>query len=370
MNNLYEALEICLQDVEHGVDIETVLFRYPDIAEELRPILETSMNARSMAVPAPSAEIVRRNRAKVLQHASELRETNAKSSSRRIWFASLRRIAVSLAVVAVLFISGTGLVRAASTTLPGDNLYPVKRTWEDVLLIFTFDTQQRDALQIEHANERLYELQELFAKGRSAEVDFSGMVTSQNGNDWVVAGVTVMISPQTEVRDGPIVVGSAVRVRGWTQSNGIVLAERVRLLSPDSNLPDADKEGESENHGESNDQNEDNSGKGSGDETPEMEETELPEAESSNSGSGSDNSGSGSEENNNSSNNDNSGSSGNGEDDNSGANSSGDNSDGGSNSGSGGGGGDNSDSGGGGEDNSGSGGGGEDNSGSGGGSDG
>jgi hypothetical protein len=34
------------------------------------------------------------------------------------------------------FVSGTGLVRAA-TTLPGDNLYPVKRTWEDVLVLLT-----------------------------------------------------------------------------------------------------------------------------------------------------------------------------------------------------------------------------------------
>src|SRR5919106_1567424 len=142
MNNLYEALEICLQDVEQGADIETVLFRYPDLADELRPILQASVQARSMAVPVPSVEVVHRNRAKVLQHAAQLRETKAKSSSRRMWFAPLRRVAVSLAVIAALFMSGTGLVSAASGTLPGDNLYPVKRTWEDVLILFTFNLQQ------------------------------------------------------------------------------------------------------------------------------------------------------------------------------------------------------------------------------------
>ena len=335
MNDLYEVLEICLQDIEQGADIETVLFRYPDFADELRPILEGSLNARGMAIVAPSPEVVRRNRAKVLQYSAQLRETNVKSPSRRLWFASLRRVAVTLAVVATLFISGTGLVSAASTTLPGDNLYPVKRTWEDVLLLFTFNVQQREALEIEHENNRFHEVQEIFAQGRSAEVEFSGIVTVQKGNEWTINGIPVIVSGQTEVREGPIVVGSAVRVEGHTQPDGIVLAERVRLLPPDAKLPD-EVEVEQENHEGPNNQYEDNSGKGSEGEELQVEETKTPESESkdesSNSGSGSDNSGSGSDENGNdsagsnednsgSSNNDNGGSNDNGGDDNSGSNS-------------------------------------------------
>ena len=82
MNNLYETLEICLQDIEQGADIETVLFRYPDLADELRPILEASVNAKGMSVLAPSTEVVRRNRAKLLQHAAEMREAKVPSPSR------------------------------------------------------------------------------------------------------------------------------------------------------------------------------------------------------------------------------------------------------------------------------------------------
>ena len=55
MNNLYEALEICLKDLEKGADLESVLFRYPDLADELRPILEASAGAKGIAAPAPSA---------------------------------------------------------------------------------------------------------------------------------------------------------------------------------------------------------------------------------------------------------------------------------------------------------------------------
>ena len=85
MNNLYEVLEVCLKDIEQGADIDTVLFRYPDIADELRPILETSVNAKAMAVPTPSKDVVRRNRAKLLQRAAELREVKVKPRSHRIW---------------------------------------------------------------------------------------------------------------------------------------------------------------------------------------------------------------------------------------------------------------------------------------------
>ena len=304
MNNLYEVLEICLQDIEQGADIDTVLFRYPELADELRPILEASANAKNLAIPAPSVEVVRRNRARVLQHAAQLREAKVKPS-RRIWFASLRRVAVTLVVVAALFISGTNLVRAASTTLPGDQLYPVKRTWEDVLLLFTFNSQQREALEVEHENERHHELRELFAEGRSEDVDFSGVVTRQDGNEWVVAGVPVVVSSQTELRDAPIVVGNAVRVKGETRGDGIVLAERIRLLDSDAKLPDLDDDHDDEDkdHEDENEQKDDNSGKGSGDDEPKVEETDEPDSdseqkdESSNSGSGSSNSGSGSDNN-------------------------------------------------------------------------
>lgn len=347
MSNLYDVLEICLQEIEQGADIDTVLFRYPNFADELRPILEASLDARRMAVPEPSAEVVRRNRAKVLQQAAQMRESQAKPS-RRIWFASLRRVAVTLAVVAVLFLSGTNLVRAASATLPGDDLYPVKRTWEDVLLLFTFDVQQREALEIEHENERLHELRELFTEGRAVEVDFAGVVTIQNGNQWVVSGVPVLVSDLTELRDGPIDVGSAVRVKGQTQGDGIVLAERIRLLPPDAKLPSVDMDDDESEEADHGGGAEDNSGKGSGDQTPEAEETEGPRSESelnnesSDEGNGSDssNSGSGSEDNSGDNSNDDGSHSGSGSDDGSNDDSSDGSGSGGDNSGSGGGGGD------------------------------
>ena len=54
MNNIFEVLEICLHEIENGADMETVLARFPKLANELRPILETSVKARNMSAAEPS----------------------------------------------------------------------------------------------------------------------------------------------------------------------------------------------------------------------------------------------------------------------------------------------------------------------------
>ena len=249
MNNVYDALEICLQEIEKGADLETVLRLYPDLADELRPILETSVEARNMAAGDPAPDVLRRGRSRVLQQAAQMREAKAQTS-RRLWSVPLRRTLVSLAVIVALFVSSTNLVRAATTTLPGDNLYPVKRTWEDVLVLFTFNMQARQLLEVEHENERLEELYELFAEGRLAKVDFAGTVTRQNGDLWLVSKVPVVISAGTDLRDQPILPGDAVRVRGVTQADGTVLAERVERLSEGTPLPVVDEDDSLENESE------------------------------------------------------------------------------------------------------------------------
>ena len=283
MNKIHEILEICLKEIEAGADVDSVLFRYPEYAEELRPLLETSVKAKALAVPDPSRDVMRRNRARLLQHAAQLREANA-TPARRIWLVPLRRAMVTLSVIAALLVSTNGLVHAASTTLPGDSLYPVKRTWEDVRILLTFNVNVRATLEVEHENERLYELEEVFAKGRSVPVDFAGLVTRQNGDLWLVSGIPVALSSQTDLPDQSIVIGDAVRIVGTTQNDGAVLAETIELLPagmPLPNINDDDSfELETEHSGDSDSASDDNSGKGSEGESPTVEVTRTPHPES------------------------------------------------------------------------------------------
>ncbi len=230
--NLYEALEICLQALGQGADIEACLADFPGLADELRPLLEAAMQARALAAPDIPVDVMRRGRARLLQHAAQMRE--AANAPRRRTF-SLQRATVALMLVVFFTLSGTGLVKASSTSIPGDNLYLVKRTWEDVRLWLAPEVE-RETLEHEYENERLEEVNELFEHGRAADVAFAGVVTEQNGDRWVVAGIPVVVTAQTELSD-LVTVGMTVVVSGQTRSEGVVLAQQIALLPAGTALP-------------------------------------------------------------------------------------------------------------------------------------
>ncbi|GJQ52732.1 MAG: hypothetical protein HKUEN02_15790 [Anaerolineaceae bacterium] len=240
MDNLYDVLETCLREIENGAEIETVLLRYPEYADELYPLLETSFLAKEMSASGPSVDVMRRNRAKVLQRAAEMRETNNKSAVRFGWFASLRRLAFTLATLVFAFVSSASLAGAASTLLPGDDLYPAKRSWENLQEAFALNPELRNALKVKHQNERIGELRELFANGRSADVSFNGLVARQSETGWLVAGVRVVTTSQTSLPPQPVPVNSAVRVQGVTQPDGSVLASDIEFLPAGASLPDVE----------------------------------------------------------------------------------------------------------------------------------
>ena len=156
MTNLFDALEFCLQEMERGAEIESVLARFPEYAEELRPILKTAAKAQKMAVITPDADVARRSRARVMQHAAELRESHVSSRHPRNVIPLFQRLAISFGLAAIFLLSGSGLLSASASALPGEQLYPVKRGWENIRLFFIFDSEARALLEDEFENERLH----------------------------------------------------------------------------------------------------------------------------------------------------------------------------------------------------------------------
>ena len=252
MNKLYDALEICLQELEQGRDLNSVLARYPKLTKQLRPMLEASLRARIPDERTIPGDIHRRGRARLLQHAAGMRE--AKRARRRV-IPMFSRWAITFGVAGALFISSTGLVSASSGTLPGDQLYPVKRTWEDVRLLFVFNPQGRDVLTSEYEQERLNEIDELLMRGRSATIIFSGLVTDQQNGQWMISGIPVMVSGVTRLPANAISNGVPVTVLGTTRSDGTVDAQEIRLLQPGVSLPPLEPSGDNDQNGETDNEN-------------------------------------------------------------------------------------------------------------------
>lgn len=230
MTNLFDALEVCLREIEEGADMETALARFPEHADELRPILETSAKARAMAVPEPSLEVVRRSRSRVMQRAAELRELNA--PKRRLPILPLQRLAIAFVLAVFFLLSGSGLLSASASSLPGERLYPVKRGWENIRLFFIFDAEARELLRDEFENERLHEVSELITAGRNEVIDFAGIFMQVNGVTYV-SGLQVVLPAGVPVPAN----GTAVSVSGRTNALGYIEVITLEILPTGSVVP-------------------------------------------------------------------------------------------------------------------------------------
>ncbi len=242
--NEYDILEECLKALDNGQTVESVLARYPDRARELRPLLNTAIRAGTLGgVPVPE-QFQKRDRNRLIRRAAEMRES--KRPARRM-ILLFPRLAVLLGVIGALILSSTGLVSASGSSIPGDQLYPVKRTWEGVRLLFVFTSQEREILQSQYEQERLNEADELLNMGRSStRVTFSGVVTQQQDGSWKVSGIPVSVSNSTTLPKGTITDSAPVVVTGITRSNGVVEAQEIQLLQPGAPLPPFEPEGSGE----------------------------------------------------------------------------------------------------------------------------
>ena len=250
MNDLNSALETCLRSLDEGKSSEEALERVPGgLRAQLEPMLRMAAVARSAARLDTPAEAWRRGRAVFLQRAAEMRESRV--PRRRSMIPMMPRAAMTMGLVAALVLTSTGLVSAASGALPGDQLYPVKRSWEGVRLILVRGPQDHYVLEGQFEQERLDEIEELLTRGRTAPITFSGLVMKRQNGDWLVSGIPVSIVSSTRLPALTVNEGVPVVITGVTRSDGVVEAQSVRLLQPGAALPplepsqeDDDDEGE------------------------------------------------------------------------------------------------------------------------------
>ncbi|HTX92376.1 MAG TPA: DUF5666 domain-containing protein [Anaerolineales bacterium] len=217
---MYDALETCLQGLEHGESLETLLARYPDLAEELRPLLQTAVYARTAHTDRLPVGALTRSRGRGLALAADLRR---KPVSRFLRGHFRRSFLTAVSVIIILVMSGNGLLLASAHSLPGDPLYPLKRSVETTQLNWSVDPAQKSALQSVFSQRRVDEAKTLITIHRVESVEFNGVLTDQSNGQWVVSGIPVVVDPQTQVENG-IGVGDEIQVSGSTNQDGEVNA--------------------------------------------------------------------------------------------------------------------------------------------------
>lgn len=196
-SRLYDAFDDCLARLSAGGPLASCLEQHPDLAAELRPALEAAQAVMAASRVPHGAEMG--SRARFLAAAAERRSLRPNALA-----AILRRsLGAAIALIAAFVLGATGLYYASASTLPGDGLYPVKRTFESVRIRLAADPAEQLELEREYSQRREDETATLVSEGRAAEVNFGGVLTGRAAADWQVGGFTVRLTDDTEIVGDP-----------------------------------------------------------------------------------------------------------------------------------------------------------------------
>jgi hypothetical protein len=161
-----EVLQTCLQEVEEGrktpAECAAAFPHLPDLEAQLLAASELRTWSALSLRPAAS----RRIKARLQEQWRALqRPPRVVTPVRRP--SSVLRWATVLGLVVTLLAASVGTAAASSRSLPGDALYPVKRTTEAIQLILT-PASERASLHVTLAQRRLDEIVALTESGRLA----------------------------------------------------------------------------------------------------------------------------------------------------------------------------------------------------------
>jgi len=150
-----EILDDCLRLMRvEGCSTDDCLGRYPEQAEQLRPLLASAEALRRGRAVVPSAAFRAAARKQLIEHA-EARPPRQSIALRPAWQA-----AMAIALLAVVMIASTTAV--AQNALPGETLYGWKLGSEGVWRTVATD---RVGVDLKLADRRATELTSVFRKG-------------------------------------------------------------------------------------------------------------------------------------------------------------------------------------------------------------
>ncbi|HNB53511.1 MAG TPA: DUF5666 domain-containing protein [Anaerolineales bacterium] len=233
-NELIEALAVCLDAMAVGSDLETCLGMYPALANELRPLLLTAQTAQVLSPAHIPTDAMHRSRTKMLGQAAILRTQQPARPGFWAWTQRIPRFALgSLLTVVVLFAAFFTANSVSASALPGDPLYSLKLSFENLYMGLTPGSQAQDTLEQVYRERRIDEVRELLALGREENVTFEGVLASRDllsgiaPERWLVSDVSVLTTIDTQVI-GDIEIGMLIEVVGRTRSDGFVEASLLR----------------------------------------------------------------------------------------------------------------------------------------------
>lgn len=200
---LVEALNDCVERLAKGESIQDCLNRYPVYTDELRPLLEVSVSTIRAATelqPDPLAKSRNFQRfSQAISEASRRKKERARwwqPWKSRMFFPIARPALVAFMAIAIM-VTGVGATTAASSnSVPGEPLYWVKTTRENVESRLPRSDESRANYEAKLAQARGDEVNKLIQRGEFIRAN-SAMVrmTIHLKRCAKHAGITVAVDP-------------------------------------------------------------------------------------------------------------------------------------------------------------------------------
>jgi hypothetical protein len=223
-NSLDDVLDRCLLKLQAGENLENVLAEYPELADELRPVLETVValiNARgSDTVPIAA---MARSRARLMKTAQQIKfSAPLPWWQRTLVFARRSLVPISAAVTCAALVL-TGMASAKS--LPGQALYPVKRAAEQISLSLPASATDTLSRQVSYDQRRLDEVDQLISEKDEQEVELSGFLTSDSLG-WKIDSIALIV-PTGLTSQAQANAGRYVSIHGDVLADGRITLKSI-----------------------------------------------------------------------------------------------------------------------------------------------
>jgi len=164
-----QVINLSLPAIVNGEEtFDSILAKYPHLADELRPRLEAALwlyQARQVVDPRPgfvsSSRKYLETQIESMQPHGFWRRLFKRYSPQRWVFNIVSPIIIFLLLALVI----NSAVLTARLSIPGDPLYSTKLVIEDIQLAFTFNLADKTDLSISFSRERAMEFVELLMEG-------------------------------------------------------------------------------------------------------------------------------------------------------------------------------------------------------------
>lgn len=191
--------------------------RFSTAEPEIAELARIAAAIKSQPQPLPSAAAQQRGRARLL---GELAQLKQRLPARRFTFSVLTSWRVALVVVVFVALCGAGMLSASANSLPGDWLYGMKLTSEQVALALTFEARARQQLEDAHTQKRLQEVENLRALRRPARTQLEGDVQGVAPTMLVIQGVALTVEPKALQPMAQLKAGDRIKATIQTDANG------------------------------------------------------------------------------------------------------------------------------------------------------